>query len=165
MPLVVMDTNVAMVASELAEQASPDCIVACIDKLLDIQRAGTLLIDDSQLIILEYVKALGFAGRPGVGRAFAKWAFDHQSNDAIVRQVHITPRRDGGWRRFEEFPHLESLRRFDADDQVFAAVAIASGEDPPILNAVDSDWWNYRTQLAEAGIRVEFLCPEYFSSR
>jgi hypothetical protein len=41
------------------------------------------------------------------------------------------------------------------------AVAVASGESPPILNAVDSDWWNHREALVESGFVVDFLCPQH----
>jgi hypothetical protein len=55
------------------------------------------------------------------------------------------------------------LSSFDPSDQKFAAVAIASGENPDVLNAVDSDWWIHRVALAASGVRVTFLCPERFS--
>ncbi|GIV75830.1 MAG: hypothetical protein KatS3mg050_0224 [Litorilinea sp.] len=45
----------------------------------------------------------------------------------------------------------------------FVAVALVHGGNPPILNAVDSDWWDYREPLTAAGVRIEFLCPEQFS--
>ena len=63
------------------------------------------------------------------------------------------------WRWFDEFPDLEALSTFDRSDQTFVAVAVASGGSPPILNAVDSDWWQHRGALAAAGITCEFLCP------
>ena len=40
------------------------------------------------------------------------------------------------------------------------AVARASGADPELLNATDTDWWHYREALKENGVNVVFLCPE-----
>jgi len=37
---------------------------------------------------------------------------------------------------------------------------VAHPEHPPILNAVDSDWWHHQDALARHGVRVEFLCPD-----
>ena len=158
---VVVDTNVAMVASRLTPGADERCVDACITRLLAIQRAGGLLIDDKGFVLREYTKRLGFSGQPGAGHAFVKWAHDHQAIPAQVRQVVITPRTAGGWRRYNEFPDHDDLSTFDPSDQKFAAVAVASGDNPLILNAVDSDWWNHRAALDNSGIVVEFLCPQH----
>lgn len=157
---VVVDTNVAMVASRLASQADERCVIACIRRLQTIQQSGGLLVDERGLILFEYTKKLGFAGQPGAGHAFAKWAHDNQAIAANVRRVTITPRRDEGWRRYEEFPDRADLETFDKSDQKFVAVALASGENPSILNAVDSDWWTHRSALNAAGVRIESLCPQ-----
>ena len=162
MAAVVVDTNVASVASELSEQAAPECVLACVDALLRIQDEGGLLLDNLGDVLLEYTDALGYAGKPGVGRAFVKWVFDHESDERLIRRIRLTPRTDGGWRRYEEFPADQSLRRFHGDDQKFAAIAIASGENPDVLNAVDSDWWKHRAALQTHGVRVQFLCPGQF---
>jgi hypothetical protein len=161
---VVVDTNVAMVASRLARQADDCCINACIKRLCEIQQSGGLLVDDKGHILREYTRRLGFSGQPGAGHAFAKWAFDHQAILGKVRQVPISPRTGGGWRRYNEFPDSATLATFDKSDQKFVAVAVASGDNPPILNAVDSDWWNHRTALANAGVTAEFLCPQHAST-
>jgi hypothetical protein len=71
---------------------------------------------------------------------------------------------DIGWRRFAEFPDDDALRGFDVSDQKFVAVALASNEHPPILNAVDSDWWNYGPALARHDVVVENLCPDHRST-
>ena len=52
-----------------------------------------------------------------------------------------------------------------AGQQKFVAVALASGAHPPILNAVDSDWWNHRAALADAGVTCEFLCRQHQPER
>lgn len=158
---VVVDTNVAMVASRLSPQADERCVDVCIKHLAAIKDGGDLLVDGLGLILYEYAKKLGYSGQPGAGHAFVKWAHDHQAIADKVRQVAITPTTAAGWRRYDEFPDAPALKGFDPSDQKFVAVALASGENPPILNAVDSDWWNDRVALAAAGVNVEFLCPQH----
>jgi hypothetical protein len=71
------------------------------------------------------------AGQPGPGDAFFKWLWDNQGHLDHCRQVSIT-RMKGGSRSFEEFPDDPDLARFDREDRKFVAVAIASGEQPPM---------------------------------
>lgn len=158
---VVIDTNVLVVASRLAPQADERCVNQCMNRLaITIQRGG-LLVDAGGLVLLEYMQNLGYSGQPGAGHVFAKWAHDHQAIPVDVRQVAITPIANGDWRTFEEFPNHAALSRFDRSDQKFVAVAVASGQNPPILNDVDSDWWDCHTALSQAGVTVEFLCPQH----
>jgi hypothetical protein len=131
---------------------------ACIDALISVISSGGLVVDVGDEIVGEYVSTLGHAGKPGVGRAFVKWAWDHRFNAAKVKRVSITRATNGGLRRYEEFPDIEDLSRFDPKDQKFVAVALASGDSPSVLNAVDSDWWNHHAALQAAGVTVEFLC-------
>ncbi len=119
-----------------------------------------LVVDDNDEIVGEYVANLSHAGKPGVGRAFAKWAWDNRFNPQRVTRVAITATKDDGWRRYGEFPDQPALSGFDPSDQKFVAVALASGKNPPILNAVDSDWWIHQVALNAAGVNVEFLCPQ-----
>lgn len=158
---VVVDTNVAMVAAGRAPQADPKCVAACVKRLAAIKDTGGLLLDDSGHILREYTKNLGHSGQPGAGKVFAKWAHDNQANPEVVTRVPITATNNGGWRKYEEFPDQRSLRGFDKSDQKFVAVALASGENPPILNAVDSDWWKHEAALTAAGVSIDFLCPQH----
>lgn len=121
-----------------------------------------MLLDDHGLIVPEYTKQLGFAGRPGAGKAFAKWAFDNQYVEPLCRRVQIHPAQQPGWRKFESVPDDEGLKDFDPSDQKLVAVAVASGLTPPILNATASDWWDFRDVLERHQVYVEFLCPEQF---
>jgi hypothetical protein len=158
---VVVDTNVAMVASRLNPQADERCVSACIKQLKEIMDAGGLFIDDSGLILREYTKNLGFRGQPGPGHAFAKWAYSHQAIPEKITRVDITQRLDLDWRRFDQFPDQPNLSTFDKSDQKFVAVAVASGQNPPILHATDKGWWNHKDALATAGVSVESLCPHH----
>ncbi len=50
---VVVDTNVAIVANGDHQNASPGCIIACIDALMQA-RNGAVLVDDGYRIFDEY---------------------------------------------------------------------------------------------------------------
>jgi len=158
----VVDTNVPMVASRLAPQADEACVDACVQRLFVIMRSGGLLVDEDGLIVNEYIKRVGLAGKPGAGKAFVKWAHDHQYTESMCTRVSITRLDGDGWRLFEEFPTDDRLERFHRDDQKFVAVARASQNDHTVLNATDSDWWRFKEVLHENGVMVEFLCPEQF---
>lgn len=148
-PAVVMDTNVAIVANRRTPQAGDGCVEACIAELVDLRERRRLLLDEAGLILEEYRRYLSPSGQPGTGDAFFKWLWSNQANPEHCRQV-----------RAEEFPDDPALARFDRADRKFVAVAIASGERPPILNATDRDWWEHRQALSRHGVEVRFLCPE-----
>ena len=156
---VVIDTNVAIVANGGHQAASGQCIGACIDALL-AARGDVVLVDDGQEILAEYKDNLSFAGQPGVGDAFFKWLWNNQANPSCCRKIVITPCDPRGDLEFEEFPNDPALSRFDRSDRKFVAVALTSGESPPILNASDSDWWIHKEALERNGVILRFLCPE-----
>ena len=52
------------------------------------------------------------------------------------------------------------LEGFDPDDRKFIAVACAHPEKPPILQAVDSQWLDFRDALRENGVTVAFICED-----
>jgi hypothetical protein len=163
MRAVVVDTNVAVVANGKAEQASLDCQQACVDTLKNIRERGTVVLDDAMRILKEYMNNLSLSGQPGLGDAFLKWVWEHQSTTRC-EQVHITPRSDRE-DDFEEFPADPDLEGFDPSDRKFVAVVRVSRHKPPVLNAVDTDWWHFRTPLKKHRVRVRFLCPEHMKER
>lgn len=152
-----MDTNVAIVANGRSH-AGDECVHTCIETLIVIQEQRRLLLDSQGLILDEYRLHLSPSGQPGPGDAFFKWLWNNQGNPQHCQQVVITSASD--WRRFEEFPDDSSLARLDPSDRKFVAVAIASREHPPILNAADTDWWEQREALQRHGIEIQFICPE-----
>lgn len=154
---VIVDTNVAVTANKLAEQANSDCVEQCINELKETQSSHRVLLDKDDEILGEYQKHLSLSGKPGPGDAFFKWLWRNQNNNACSRKVPITQHPE---REFEEFPHDPELDSFDRNDRKFVAVALASGTNPEILNASDTDWWNYRKPLERHGVNVNFLCPE-----
>lgn len=56
------------------------------------------------------------------------------------------------------------LENFDLTDRKFVAVALASGVDPPINNASDTDWWEFRDALARHRVTINFLCQELMTT-
>lgn len=153
---VVIDTNVLVVANYGHENASTHCVEQCIDAL-SAARSDQVFIDDEQRILGEYRDHSSHSGQPGVGDAFFKWLWDNQGNTRYCKKVPITPHEG---REFEEFPEDADLDGFDRSDRKFVAVAVASNEEPPILNASDTDWWNYRETFEKNGINLDFLCEE-----
>ena len=152
-----MDTNVAVVANGKTEQAGPRCIRECISKLRHIRDECLLLLDDRNRIIDEYRNNLNPSGQPGPGDRFFLWLWRNQANQEYCRKIAVTPHEDRG---FEEFPDDPDLSTFDRSDRKFVAVALASGTEPEVLNASDTDWWHYRQALQQHGVEIVFLCPE-----
>ena len=154
---VVVDTNVAVVANGAHGPAGPRCVRRSVDRLRQVLSDCRVLLDDTQSILAEYRKNLSPSGQPGPGDAFFKLIHDNQSNPEYCRTVAVNLHPD---REFQEFPADPRLSPFDIDDRKFVAVALASGTDPQVLNASDTDWWEYRGLLGEHGVTIVFLCPE-----
>ena len=154
---IVLDTNVAVVANGKTKQAGRTCIDRCIDQLVNIRDRYCIILDDGDLILHEYGKNLSPSGQPGPGDAFFKWLFENLYNSEYCRKVPLRPHSG---REFEEFPSDPALSSFDNDDRKFVAVVLASGSGPEVLNATDTDWWQYRKELSKHGVKVVFLCPE-----
>ncbi len=158
-----MDTNVAVVANGKAPQAGNQCVETCVTTLIALRDHHRVLLDEQGLILDEYRRHLSPSGQPGPGDAFFKWLWDNQGHLDHCRQIPITPVR--GTRVFEEFPDDPELARFDREDRKFVAVVIASEEQPPILNASDTDWWDHREALKRHGVEIRFLCPELMKGK
>jgi hypothetical protein len=155
---VVVDTNVLVVANGKTPHASKECILACIEEIDKIYRSHNIIVlDDAWHILREYGNNLRDEGEPGLGDAFLKWLHQNNSNLLHCEQVPITPLPGGS---FSEFPREESLAGFDPSDHKFVAVSRAHPHNPPILNAVDTDWWHFRHSLQRHGIEIVFLCPD-----
>ena len=154
--MVVVDTNVAVVANGQSPQASPNCVAICINRLERIIRGEEkLVLDNRWIIISEYRDNLRSSGEPGAGDRFLLWLL--RNKDTQCDLVPIKP-VNGSEREFEEFPDDPALNGFDPADRKFIAVACAHPERPPILQAVDSQWWDFRDALRENGAPVEFIC-------
>lgn len=159
MASVVVDTNVALVANGDTPQAGPACAEACLMRLKHVEAEERVVLDGAGLILREYLNQRPHEVPRGPGDAFLVWVFDNQVNQAHCDIVTVTP-LPGEARGFAEFPDDPALAGFDPDDRKFVAVALASLADPPILNASDTDWWQFRDVLAGHGVQVVFLCPD-----
>ena len=155
---VVVDTNVPVVANGNSAQASAECVLACTVRLRQLKEDGRLVLDDKWLILGEYKANLRSQGQPGVGDAFLKWVLTNLSNPDRCELVAITP-TSAELDDFVEFPPSAGLADFHPDDRKFVAVAVAHRDHPPILQAVDTEWWQLRAELEKAGVTVDFLCP------
>ena len=161
---VIVDTNVAVVANGGSGQASEECEETCINRLQEITTGEIkLVLDDHRRIIEEYRGNLSPHGQPGVGDAFLKWVEINWPNPKWCDLVAITP-VDDSENEFEEFPDDPALAGFDPDDRKFIAVARKHPENPPILQAWDRQWWDFRDALSQNGVRVEFICEDDISA-
>lgn len=158
--MVVVDTNVAKVANAESPQASPNCVNICIDRLELIMNGDMKLVLDADWIILdEYSRNLRSSGIPGTGDRFLAWCLRNWTTPEQCDLVSITP-SEGSETEFEEFPRDSELENFDPDDRKFVAVALAHSEKPPILQAVDSQWLDFRDALLQHGVKIEFICED-----
>jgi len=153
----VIDTNVLAVANGAHSLARESCVHACIQALLEARQTG-VLVDEGREIFDQYRRNASHSGQPGVGDAFWKWLWDNQANERVCIQVPLTWNAEDS--NYAEFPADPELATFDRSDRVFVAVAIASGVDPDVLNASDTDWWIARHALARHDVHVVFVCPE-----
>ena len=154
---LLIDTNVPIVANQRGiPDVSNDCIDACEDLLLALTNdQHQLILDYTWDIVDEYQNKLNSSGQPGIGDAFLRWILVNQRNPQRCEFVQITPHPR---RRYVEFPDDPALADFDPSDRKFVAAALAHGAFPPIVNATDSDWRYYQTELAAHDVQVQFLC-------
>jgi hypothetical protein len=152
---VIVDTNVAVVSNGHSEQASPECVINCIERLEEIikYRNEKLVLDNQRQIIKEYEQELR-KGEPGFGNAFLKWVFDNYWDSQFCELVSIS---SGG---LDEFPEDPELSGFHSHDKKFIAVSMVHPVHPPILLAIDRKWWELKDDLERNGIKVEFICKD-----
>jgi hypothetical protein len=157
MPAVV-DTNVPIVANRQNGECL-ECAAACAKALNEITKTGLLVLDESGLIFGEYKCHLSFSGQPGAGDVFFKWLSDNRYRTDRVVQVSLAedPERPG---ESVTFPNDPALATFDHSDRKFVAAALTHPEKPPVLNATDSDWWDYQDELRRYGVTIQFVCGE-----
>jgi hypothetical protein len=153
----VIDTNVLLVANGDHADVSGDCRAACVRHLLAMQVSGVAVIDDGFRILGEYLHKTRLNPAKGVGDVFLKWLLRQANNPRRVHQVALTQL---DVHRYAEFPDAALEPMFDAPDRMFAAVANAHADKPPIWQAADCKWLDWWQALATQGIRVDFLCPE-----
>src|SRR5262249_5623859 len=149
----VADTGVLIAANGREEEIDPECVKSCIAALMKV-REGLLVLDEGMLIFREYQNHCSFSGQPGVGDAFFKWVHDNRYSETVCERVELVPHPD--W-VFERFPADPDLAKFDRSDRKFVAAALTSVNDPTLLIAVDTDWWDHRDALKANGVKISFL--------
>jgi len=154
----LVDTGVPLVANGQADQASPACVAACANALLNITRHGGLILDSLGEIFDEYKHKLLKRGQPGPGDEFLLWVITNQWTPGKCERVALT-KTSPNPPFYAEYPRDPALSTFDPSDCKFVAVANAHPAKPPILVSVDTDWAAAKQALSAAGIRVEELCP------
>ena len=181
MPAVIIDTNVIVVANTgiredengrliavgMADHATPDCIIACQNRLTQIRSGATkVVLDDKERIIGEYRRYVKDPRQSPpqqrrAGDLFWAWLTRIQWTEEKCTMVHITPSQGNGT-EFEEFPDDAALNDFDKDDRKFIAVAMAYARDyqqtASILQAVDTKWKCFIEALQRHGVEVERIC-------
>lgn len=156
MSAVVVDTNVLLVAELMHDAASPECVRECVTRLQGLQRNGQVTIDDGFRALHEYQNKLDARRGKGVGTAFLRWLLQNQANPARVARVPLT---ETAADEYAEFPGAALQARFDPPDRKFPSISNAHPDKPPIWQAVDCKWLDWWQELAQAGVQVEFLCP------
>lgn len=154
---VVIDTNVLLTASQRHQGVSPQCILACVNRLQRILKEERVILDDGFRILGEYQNKLDARHGKGVGEAFLKWLLQNQTNPRRVQHVTLTERAPDD---YEEFPDPALAAQFDPPDRKFVAVAHCHPRKPPVLQATDSKWLRWHAGLKQHGVRVEFLCKQ-----
>jgi len=159
---LVIDTNVpktsnlALAPANIPQELT-ECVLECVEAIEHVVKKGGLVMDSKDEIFDEYRHHLSLRGQPGVGDRFMKWVHDNRWKFPDADRVAITKNGDS----YDEFPDHNSLTQFDNSDRKFVAVANAHPGKPLILQATDSKWWGWKDALAEIGITVNFLCPDY----
>lgn len=155
MSVVVVDTNVVLVANRQHQSVSEHCVAECALRLQAIMKDGRVALDDCFRILLEYQNKTRPKTGNRPGDAFVKWVLQNNANPNRVDQVQLREHPDRG---FDSFPDDTDLENFDLPDRKFVAVAGAHPGKPSILQAVDSKWLDWAEALKRCGITVEFIC-------
>jgi hypothetical protein len=157
--LVIVDTNVAVVANGRNTHAGVRCVANCANELNTILKTGAVVLDSGRRVLNEYIGNLRASGQPGVGDQFLKWVLTNLANPDRCVLVELHP-NSASVTGFTEVPNDPELSAFDRSDCKFLALSVSHAEHPPIVNATDSDWATFHTAISRLGVTVRFLCPD-----
>lgn len=168
MPHKIIDKNVVMAASRLADHVTPECERQALDLLSSFLREQSfkIVLDNLGEALKEYKKKLR-RGDPNQSVPFAHQFLVHllnnQYNPDFYVQVEITQVEGGEEGDFEEFPADERLANFKRADRKWVAMAIAHqqqhGFPAPIVYTIDKDWPSVANILPDYDIQLECICP------
>jgi hypothetical protein len=158
----IIDTNVLISTNG---RDCPQVTLKCLEEtrkfLQGFIKEGVIVLDNQWLILTEYKHKVNSTGQPGIGDAFLKWILTNLANSQRCQQIPIHPLGDNN---FLEFPDDPELEEFDRSDRKFVAVALADPDNPPIVNAVDTDWLKFYEPLVKNGLKIQLLCPDLLTS-
>lgn len=157
MSCIVIDTNVILAANGSHADLSIECVQRCVERLLETQKKGTIVLDDQFRIIKEYLKRTNMKAGKGVGDVFLKWLLQNTANEKYCVQVSLTELSKN---EFQEFPIPTRQSEFDPADRKFVAVSNCHPKKPNLLQASDCKWLDWHSDLKACGITVDFLCPD-----
>jgi hypothetical protein len=153
---VVVDTNVILVANGIHPDASPECVIECIQRLEQLMKAGKVVIDDAFRIINEYQNKTTPRKSKRPGDVFVLWLLRNRANRDRVECVSLQERECDV---FEDFPVADLQAVVDAPDRKFIATAGAHPKQPAVWQATDCKWLDWWSTLKKNNVTVEFLCP------
>ena len=154
---IVVDTNVICIANGAHPDAGDLCRQECIDRLATLTKIGRVVIDDGNEIIEEYLRQTEPRKGQRAGDVFLKWLLNNKANRTRVERVSITPTANGS---FAEFDALKLPLSVDPEDRKFIAVAVKPKRKAHIWEGTDSKWLDWWQPLRDAGVQVDFVCPE-----
>ncbi|MCY4071047.1 MAG: hypothetical protein OXG60_07090 [Chloroflexi bacterium] len=158
---IVVDTNVWVMVdkkvSELEENEDRNCVRSCQVWLERFIIGEDRLVVDSfntYAIISEYRRNVMPGGiAENLLNELVTVLFDR------LLQLEIQLDENG----YAELPN--QLMSLHGKDRKFVAVAIQCVPYAPIVNATDTDWAQEKQQLADTGVTVQELCPEYIEAK
>lgn len=154
---VIIDSNVLLVADNLHDDISSQCVINCVNFLEGITDSGTVVIDNSWIMLTEYQRKTKPSQPKHAGDVFLKWLHQNKGNATRVEQVAVTEKSP---QIFNEFPDPDNQLDFDSDDRIFVAVANAHPEKPPIVQAADCKWLDWWRAFLEHDVEIDFICKD-----
>ena len=152
---IVVDANVWAMADRPIiaglSKEEENCIRVCRDWLEQFVRSeDRLIVDWTYRIISEYRRNISVGG-------FAEQELNKLEAQSGKRFIGISL-------EFDEHGHAilpADIAFADPEDRKFIALAIQFHPYAPIYNATDTDWSEAVNRLAERGLTIYELCPDY----
>jgi hypothetical protein len=155
-PCVVIDTNVWAIAEGMHQDASDQCVAACLALLRQVAGGLLLAVDDGDEVLTECISVLQTAKTSGFAKKLITRIWHTRWDAKVCKRVPITACAEPP-PSYDEIP--PSLHNFDADDQKFLAVALCEGNKPLLFAGLDGEWWDRQADLQLADLNVQFVCP------
>ena len=156
---IVIDTNVwaaagkSIVDVETIEEA--DCIESCTDWIQRFLKSNSkVLVDAAGKVIDEYQRYIGQGRFP---ESKLSQLYSELWGKIEFKDIQFD---DSGYAVLPQ-----NIRFHDREDRKFVALALTTDPYAPIYNSMDTDWEKEKDQLAECGLTIIELCPNYIQAR